>query len=237
MIAEGELKVLATNALRTVVLERVPQFDLARGHPTSVSFDSTNRLLSRISDGEAADLVIATDAAIDELVAHGRVTAGSRVDLASAGIGVCVRAGARTPDMGSVAAFRRALLDAKSVAYTRTGQSGVYFADLIGKLGIAEEIKAKATVIAGGLIGEVVARGEAELGVQQISEILAVPGVDLAGPLPPELQLMTLFAAGVCNGTPQAEAARVLIRFLATPDTARVMRATGLQPVSHTQAL
>lgn len=104
---------------------------------------------------------------------------------------------------------------------------------MIERLGIAAEIKAKAATRAGGLIGEVVARGEAELGVQQISEILAVSGVELAGPLPPELQLMTLFSAGVCAGTRQAGAAQALVRFLATPDTARVIRSKGLQPVAH----
>ena len=233
MITDSELRVLATNALRTVIAERVPHFDLARGYRTAADFDSTNRLLSRLRDGAAADLVIATAAAIDDLVTQGKVAAGSRVDLASVGIGVCARAGARPPDVGSVAAFRRALLDANSVVYTLTGQSGVYFASVIERLGIAAEVKAKATVVAGGLIGEVVARGEAELGVQQISEILAVPGVMLAGPLPPELQLMTLFSAGVCTGTRHAEAAQALIRFLATPDTARVMRSKGLQPVTR----
>jgi len=233
MAAGGELRVLATNALRTVILERVPQFDLARGHLTSVDFGSANSILSRILGGEEADLLIATGTAIDELVARGAVIAGTRVDLASAGIGVCVRAGARRPDVGSVAAFRLALLDAKSVAYTLTGQSGVYFASVIERLGIAAEIKAKAAVSAGGLIGEVVARGDAELGVQQISEILAVPGVELVGPLPPELQLMTLFSAGICTGTRQAETARALIRFLATPDTARLMRTKGLEPVTR----
>jgi molybdate transport system substrate-binding protein len=233
MATDAELRVLATNALRTVILERVPQFDPARGHPVSADFDSTNRILGRLFDGEAADLVIATDAAIDELVARGKVITGSRVDLASAGIGVCVRAGAHWPDVGSVADFRRALLDAKSIAYTLTGQSGVYFAGVIERLGIASDIKAKAVVSAGGLIGEVVARGEAELGVQQISEILAVPGVELAGPLPPELQLMTLFSAGICTGTRQAETARALIRLLATPDTARLMRTKGLEPVTR----
>lgn len=233
MAAGGELRVLATNALRTVILERVPQFDLARGHFTSVDFGSANSILSRILGGEEADLLIATGAAIDELVTRGTVIAGSRVDLASAGIGVCVRAGARRPDVVSVTAFRRALLDAKSVAYTLTGQSGVYFASVIERLGIAVEIKAKARVSAGGLIGEVVARGDAELGVQQISEILAVPGVELVGPLPPELQLMTLFSAGVCTGSRQAETARALIRFLATPDTAQLMRTKGLEPVAR----
>ena len=233
MAAGNELRMLATNALRTVILERAPQFDPAHGHSVSADFDSTNRILGRLLDGEAADLVIATGAAIDELVTRGKVIAGSRVDLASAGIGVCVRAGARRPDVGSVAAFRRALLDAKSVAYTLTGQSGVYFASVIERLGIAAEVKAKAKVSAGGLIGEVVARGEAELGVQQISEILAVPGVELAGPLPPELQLMTLFSAGICTGTRQAETARALIRFLGTSDTARLMRTKGLEPVAR----
>lgn len=233
MAAGGEFKVLATNALRTVILERIPQFDLARGHPTSVDFGSANSILSRALGGETADLVIATGTVIDELVTRRKVIAGSRVDLASAGIGVCVRAGARRPDVASVAAFRRALLQAQSVAYTLTGQSGVYFASVIERLGIAAEVKAKAKVIVGGLIGEVVARGDAKLGVQQISEILAVPGVELAGPLPPELQRMTLFSAGVCTGTRQAETAQSLIRLLAAPDTARIMRDKGLQPVTR----
>jgi molybdate transport system substrate-binding protein len=231
MIAGDELKMLATNSLGSVILECIPRFDLARGHPTSFSLASTNQLLSRIRDGETADVLIATDAAIDELVKQGKVIAGSRVDLATSGIGVCVRSGAARPDVSSVAAFRRALLDAKSVAYTLSGQSGVHFARLIEELGIAAEIKAKAKVITGGLIGEVVASGEAELGVQQISEILAVPGVDLAGPLPHQLQRITRLAAGVFSGTRQAEAAQALIRFLAAPDTARVMLSKGLQPV------
>jgi len=214
MTAGHELKMLATNALRTIILERVPQFDLARGHPTAVHFDSTNRILSRVLGGEMADLVIATRAAIDELAMAGKVADDSCVDLARIGIGVCVREGARAPDLSSVEAFRHALLDAKSIAYTLTGQSGVYFASVIERLGIAAEVKAKAKVITGGLVGEVVARGDAELGVQQISEILAVPGVDLAGPLPPELQLMTLFSAGVCTSSRQAEAAQALARLL-----------------------
>jgi molybdate transport system substrate-binding protein len=230
MVAGDELKMLATNSLGTVIRDCIPRFDLARGHPTSFSLASTNQLLSRIRDGETADVLIATDAAIDELVKQGKVIAGSRVDLATSGIGVCVRSGAARPDVSSVAAFRRALLDAKSVAYTLSGQSGVHFARVIEELGIAAEIKAKAKVITGGLIGEVVASGEAELGVQQISEILAVSGVDLAGPLPQQLQRITRLAAGVCSGTRQAEAARALIRFLAAPDTARVMLSKGLQP-------
>lgn len=211
MIADGELKVLATNALRTVILECIPQFDLARGHPTSVSFDSTNRLLTRISDGEAADLVIAADAAIGALAAQGKIITGSRVVLMSMGIGVCVRSGAPRPDVSSTEAFRQALLDAKSVAYTLTGQSGVHFSGVIERLGIAGEIKTKAMVATGGLIGEVVARGEADLGIQQISEILAVPGVDLVGPLPPELQHMTCFSAGICTGTRHPDAANAFV--------------------------
>lgn len=233
MAAGDGLKVLASNALGTVILERVPQFDLAHGHPSSVSLDSTNRLLNRIRGGEAADLVIATADAVDDLVAQGKVVAGSRVDLASAGIGICVRAGAACPDVASVAAFRQTLLDATSVAYTLTGQSGVYFASVIDKLGIASEIKSKAKVISGGLVGELIARGEAALGVQQISEILAVPGVALAGPLPPELQRMTLFSAAVCSGAANAETAQALIRFLAAPATAHLMRSKGLQPTAH----
>lgn len=224
------LTVLCTNALDAVLRELVPEFERASGQPISVSYKSTNQILDLVKGGEVADLLIAGRPAIDELAQDGKIAPASRTDLASSGIGVCVKAGAPRPDVSSVVAFKRALLAAKSVAHTATGQSGSYFAGLIDRLGIGDQIRAKAKVSAGGIIGEFVARGEAELGIQQISEVLAVPGVDLVGPLPPEIQKVTVFAAGICSASREAEAARALVRFLTTVSAAAAMKAKGLEP-------
>jgi molybdate transport system substrate-binding protein len=227
------LKVLATNALDAVLRELVPGFERASGSRVSVAYLSTNQILERVKGGETADLLIAGLSAIDELIAAGRVAAGSRADLAASGIGVCVKSGAPKPDIGTVEAFKQALLAARSVAHTATGQSGSYFAGLVDRLGIGDAVRAKAKVSAGGIIGEFVARGEAELGIQQISEVLAVPGVELVGPLPPEIQKVTVFSAGICSGSREAEAARALVRFLTTGSAAAAMKAKGLEPVQR----
>ena len=226
------LRVLDTNALDAVLRELVPEFERASGHKASVSYKSTNQIIDLVKAGEVADLLIAGQAAIEELAAAGNVAGGSSVNLASSGIGVCVRAGAPKPDIHSVEAFKRALLAAKSVAHTSTGQSGSYFAGLIDRLGIGDQVRAKAKVSAGGIIGEFVARGEAELGIQQISEVLAVPGVDLVGPLPPEIQKVTVFSAGICGASRETEAARALVRFLTTTSAFAAMKAKGLEPAA-----
>jgi molybdate transport system substrate-binding protein len=226
------LKVLCTNALDAVLRELVPEFERASGHRVSVSYKSTNQIIDLVKAGEVADLLIAGQAAIEELAAAGNVAGGSSVNLASSGIGVCVHAGAPKPDIHSVEAFKRALLAAKSVAHTATGQSGSYFAGLIDRLGIGEQVRAKARVSAGGIIGEFVARGEAELGIQQISEVLAVPGVDLVGPLPPEIQKVTVFSAGICGASRETEAARALVCFLTTTSAFAAMKAKGLEPAA-----
>jgi len=223
------LTVLATNALDAPLRVLAPEFERTSGQQVSVSYKSTNQILDLVKGGEIADLLIAGRTAIDELAKAGKVEAGSRADLASSGIGVCVKAGAPRPDIGSVDAFKRALLAAKSVAHTATGQSGSYFAGLIDRLGIGDQVRAKARVSAGGIIGEFVARGEAELGIQQVSEVLAVPGVDLVGPLPPEIQKITIFAAAIHVGANLPEAAQALISFLVTAPAQRVMRAKGLE--------
>jgi len=152
-------------------------------------------------------------------------------DLASTGIGVCVRRGAPRPDISTLDAFKRALLNAKSIAHTTTGQSGVYFSGLIERLGIGTQVRAKARTQPGGIVGETVARGDAEIGIQQISEIYAASGADLVGPFPAEIQKFTVFSAGLFAGTRQEEAAQSLIQFLKTPASARVMKAKGLEPV------
>lgn len=226
------IRLLATNALRGSLLELLPAFERKSRHQVEAAYYSTHQMLDLIRRGETADAVILTGPALDELAKQGHVVEGSRTDLASTGIGVCVRRGAPRPDIGTLEAFKRALLEAKSVAHTSTGQSGVYFSGLIERLGIAGPVRAKARVQPGGLVGETVARGDAELGIQQVSEILAVPGADLVGPLPAEIQKLTVFSAGVLAGARHADAAQALIKFLRAPSSARVMKAKGLEPAA-----
>jgi molybdate transport system substrate-binding protein len=185
--------------------------------------------MDRIKGGETADLAILIGPAIDQLLKQGKAKAGSRADLARVGNGVSVRAGAPKPDIGSVDAFKRALLEAKSVAYSSTGASGIYFEGLIQRLGIADQMKAKLKPVPGAA-GELVAKGEAELAVQQISELVAVPGTELVGPFPPELQDVTVFSAAVFADSKQAAAAQALVKFLSTPAAARVYKAKSMQP-------
>ena len=224
------IKVLCSNSLHAVMEELVPAFERASGHKVSISYDTAILTLSRIKSGEIADLVILNAPAIDELTKQGRIAPGSRCTLARCGVGIAVRAGAPKPDISSVEAFKRALLDAKSIAHTEAGASGIHFAGVIERLGIAAQVKAKARTRPGGLIGELVAKGEAELAVQQIPELMAVAGIDLVGPLPPELQLTTTVTAAVFADARQPDAAQALLAFLSTPAAARVFKAHGLEP-------
>jgi molybdate transport system substrate-binding protein len=187
--------------------ELVPQFEHANDCKIAISYDPAKVVLARIQKGETADLAITGSAAIDELVKQGKISAASRRTLARCSVGIAVLAGKPKPDIGSVAAFKRALLGAKSVAYTQEGASGMHFAGVIERLGIAEQVKAKAVRQPGGLIGELVAAGKAEIAIQQIPELMAVAGIELVGPLPAEIQLVTVSSAGIFAGTQQAGAA------------------------------
>jgi molybdate transport system substrate-binding protein len=167
---------------------------------------------------------------IAALIEQGRIREDSRRDLASSGVGLAVRAGTPRPDISTPEAFRRTLLAARSIAYTATGASGIYFAELIERLGIGEAIRAKAT-IRDGLSGELAARGEVEIAVQQVSELMQVAGIDVIGPLPPALQKTTVFSAGILLTARNPAGAASLIGWLSTPATARVIRSKGLQPL------
>ncbi len=226
----AEIRVLSTNGVRSVMVEMASEFERATGHKVSIEYDTANLLLGRIKAGESADLAILTRPTIDDLIKHGKVGTGGGKDLARSGVGVAVRAGLSKPDIGSADKLKRALLDAKSIAYTKTGASGIHFAKVVERLGIADQVNAKAKVPAGGSVGELVARGEVEMAVQQIPELLAVPGIQYVGPLPPELQNFTVFSAGVLTGARQAEAAKALVDFLTTPTAARVFKAKGMEP-------
>lgn len=228
--ADKNLLLFSSNSTRAVLAELLPQFERATGTRVATSFDPALVMLKRIDAGETADLAVLGQAAVDALAASRKIIPESRRTLARCGVGVGVRAGAPKPDVSSTAALKAALLAAKSIAHTTSGASGIHFSGVVERLGIADEVRAKAVTNQGGLIGELVARGEAELAIQQIPELLAVPGVELVGPLPQELQSISVVTAGIFAGTQHAAAARSLIDFLATPPAMRVFRAKGLEP-------
>jgi molybdate transport system substrate-binding protein len=225
----GTINVMGSNSMRGVMDALVPQFEAATGHKVAITYDPAKRMLNRIRGGETADLAIIGSGAIDDLVEEGIIAPDTRV-LARSSVGMAVRAGAPKPDIGSVERFTDAILKARSIAYTIDGASGMHFAELIERLGIADAVKAKAKRQPGGLVGEIVARGEAEVAILQISELMAVSGIDLVGPIPQALQKTTVIAAGVFRGAREPDGARALLAFLATPQAANLIRAKGLDP-------
>ena len=222
------LRVLSTLGLRGVITELTPVLT-RRGLDFVAFYGATNVLIPRIDVGEAADVVILTDAAIEALTRRGIIEAGSRRDLARSAIGIAVKSGATKPNIRTVESFKQTLLAARSVAFSKSGASGVHFAELIQRLGIANEINAKARVF-DGVVGELAARGEVEIAVQQVSELKLVAGLDIVGPLPDELQKITVFSAGVMAKTTRPAAAGLLIAALATPEAMGAMRRQGLEP-------
>jgi molybdate transport system substrate-binding protein len=224
------LSVLTSNGQRTVMAELMPRFEKATGHKVMASYDPGQIMMRRIDAGESADVVILGGAALDELAKKGKIAAGSTRAYSSCGIGLAVAAGLSKPDIGSVEAFRRALLAAKTVAWTIEGASGIHFSGLIERLGIAAEVGAKAVRQPGGLVGELVAAGKAELAIQQIPELLAVPAIQYVGPLPQELQKITQTSAGVFSGSKEPAAARAFLDFLFTPESRQVVKRMGHEP-------
>src|SRR5215216_906678 len=225
----GEIKVMMSAAFKEAYLELVPQFERASEHKVVTIQAPTIDMMTRLKGGETVDLVIMAGPSIDELIKDGKIVPGSRADLAKSGIGVAVRQGAPKPDIGSADALKRALLAAQSVAYS-TGPSGVYLAGLFQRMGIADALKPKIKQVKGEPVGAVVARGEAEIGFQQVSELLPVAGIDFLGPLPPEIQEITVFAAGLHVNAKEPEAAKALVKFLTAPATAPVIKKTGMEP-------
>ncbi len=229
----ADIKVLSTHAALDVLSELGPKFERASGHRLSFAYDPAKAVRRQIENGAAFDIAIVTRPVFDALAAQGKILADTRADIGCSGLGVSVRQGAAKPDIGSVEAFTRTLLAAKSVVRSTEGTSGMYFETLLDRLGIAEAMRNKIVLGPSGRVAELVARGEAELAVQQIAELLPVAGTDFVDPLPAELQLYTVFSAGVAADSKQRDAAVAFIATLITPAAAALFKATGLEPVAR----
>ena len=228
----AEIKVASTQATEEAYKELVAQFEKSTGHKVTTYYSGTLNVQKRIADGEPYDLIIMAGPAIDDQIKLGKAVAGSRVDFAQSGTGMAVKKGAPKPDIGSVDAFKKALLVAKSVGYS-TGPSGIYLLSVFEKLGIAEQMKGKLKQTPSGVfVGTLIATGETEVGFQQISELVHFDGIDYVGPLPGDLQRMTMFSTGIHAGAKQAEAARALVKYITAPAAAPVIRKHGLEPAS-----
>jgi molybdate transport system substrate-binding protein len=223
-----EIRVFSTIGMRTVLEELVPGFELAHGCTVARVYDSSVAAMKRIAAGETGDVAVFTAGAIDDLIAQGKMAA--RTDLTRSFVGIAVRRGAARPDISTPEKFTAALLAAKSVAHSRTGASGLYFVSLTERLGISDAVHAKAVVI-DGIVGTLAARGEAEIAVQQVSELMQADGIDIVGPLPDELQSVTVFSAGVFAASAEAQLANAFVTDLASPKHAALIRRKGMEPV------
>ena len=227
---QAVLTLLSSNSTRGVLAQLLPEFERTTGTRVTVSYDPALIMLKRIRAGETGDVAILGEAAIDALAAERRIIPESRRTLARCRVGIAVGAGAPKPDVSSVEAFKHALLAAESVCHTTSGASGIHFSRVIEQLGIADAIKPKAVKNEGGLIGELVASGEAELAIQQIPELMAVSGIELVGPLPEALQSVSVTTAAIFSASGRAAEAQALIDFLSTPASLGVLRAKGFEP-------
>jgi len=211
--------------------ELKPQFERATKHKLNIAYGTAVPLKRQIDSGEAFDVVILTPALVEDLVKSGKVAAGTSAAVAKAGIGVAIKKGYPKPDIGTSEAFKKTLLAAKSIAYSKEGQSGAAMARLIERLGIAEEMKPKTVLeTRPGMTAATVVEGKAELAFVLISEILPIAGAENAGPLPAELQIYVVFTAGISPGAKDAAAAKSLIDFLKAPGAVPVYKANGLEP-------
>ncbi len=225
-----EIKVLSGTGPRSAVRELIAQFERNTGHKVAVQFHVNAEVKRRIDAGETFDATVLNPDVLDELIRQGKVTAASRASIGRAGVGMAVRAGAAKPDISTAENFKRALLDAKSVAFPEEGASGRYFVSVLARLGIADAMKPKLKPMPASDAAEIVARGEAEMAVVVMPRMAGVPGIEIVGPLPAELQTYIGFAAGVGAGAKEPDAATALVRFLSSPEAAPVLRAKGIEP-------
>ena len=232
--AAAELKVYSTIGVQGAVEQLVPQFEKVSGHKLAITWGTAAMMVKRIEGGESADVLILTREGIDALTKEGKVAAGTEVTLASSGIAVAVKAGAAKPDISTPEAFKQALLNAKAIAYSDPaagGASGVYFAKLLERMGIADQLKAKTKhPPPGGNSASLLMTGEAEVAIQQKPEVMYVAGAEVIGLLPADLNNVTVFAAGITADSKNADAGKALIKMLHSPEATTVFRAKGLDP-------
>lgn len=229
----AELKLLTAGAFKSTVLALLPEYERTSGNKVSVENDTVGALMKRIEAGESFDVVVMTPAAVDKLASEGKVISGSRTNLARVGVGVMVKAGASKPDISTVEAFKKALLEAKSISFidpASGGSSGIYVEKLLERLGIADQVKPKEKLKQGGYVADYVESGQAELGIHQISEIVPHAGVTLVGPLPKEIQNYTVYAAGIGTATRDAAAAKELIASLSGSSAQALFKSKGMEP-------
>ena len=227
----AEIKVMISNALKSTMEELTPEFEKATGNKLAITFGAAAELKASIEKGTPIDLAILTTATTDDLVKEGKLSAAGRADIARSGAGVAARKGAPKPDISTTEGFRRALLEAKSIAYVEAGATAPYIKSLFEHLGIADQIKPKLKPQpTSNPAAKAVANGEAELGITQISEILPYAGAELVGPLPAEVQLYTVYPAALATDTKDPDAAKALIKFLTAPAAIAVLKAKGLSP-------
>jgi molybdate transport system substrate-binding protein len=233
----AEVRVMISGGLTAAYNALVPEFERASGHKVVTAYGpsmgtTVNAIPVRLERGEPADVLIMVGYALDDLASKGKVVADSRVELVKSPIGVAVKSGAPKPDISSAETLKRALQAAKTIAYSDSA-SGVYVStEMFAKLGIADEMKDKARKIPATPVGEIVARGEAEIGFQQISELKPIAGIDIVGPLPDELQKITVFSAGIASVSKEPEAGKALIRFLASPAARPTIVNSGMEPIA-----
>ena len=229
----AEIKLLCAVALQPAMVALIPDFEKSSGHKVTIAYGTAGAVADRVQKGEAADIVISSVPLIDQLQAQGKVVAGSRVNIAKVGVGVFVRMGAAKPDISSADAFKRSMLAARSVTYPDPvggGASGIYMVNLLERLGVAGEMKPKTKLSPSAkVLYASVASGDIEIGFNQISEVLAQPTVEFAGPLPSGIQNHTQFAPGMVTGSSETEAARALITFLSSPAAQTVLKAKGFE--------
>lgn len=226
----AEIKVISTQAPEVAYRALVPQFEQASGHKVTTIFTGTVDLDKRLAAGETYDLLVMARPSIEQHIADGKVLSGSRVDLAKSGVVVAVKSGAPKPDISTTEAFKKTLLAARSIGYS-TGPSGVYLITLFQRLGLTDALKDKLKQTPTGVfVGSIIASGEVEIGLQQVSELIAAPGCDIVGPLPADIQQVTVFSSGLMAAAKEAEAAKAWVRFLTSPAGAAAFKKSGMEP-------
>jgi molybdate transport system substrate-binding protein len=225
----AEIKVISGGAMRRFLAEAVPLFEAASGHKLAIRFGLTREMKAAIEAGAVFDVALLPRSAIDQLVDGGKIAPGTVTDAVRSLVGLMVRTGAAEPNIATVDAFKTVLRQAKSISYSK-GPSGLYVAELLERLGLAAEMKDKTVFAIGRPVGEVIASGEAEIGMQQIIENQPVAGAHLVGPLPRELVNYVMYSAGFAAGAFGNAAAHAFVKFLASPEAARIIRAKGMEP-------